>query len=175
MGHDSYAEENSIEFKEGDATTLWDEEKREQSSSKPQDYSRIIEELQSHRKEIEKLQIDMTGCSLANTANPTVTNNTYKSRVIVGNEFFPFCPLEELQQQLGEIIDEDGEGKEEYITAEDFNTADQGFDLISVSLSFLLVLLVLLLVDQEYIFTCDVHSDCPVCTNSHILFFDYSF
>merc|ERR1712020_712789 len=101
MSHDSYAEENSMEYKEGDDARLWAEEKREQSSLKPQDYSRIIEELQSHRKEIEKLQIDMTGCSLANTANPTLTNNTYQSRVIVGNEFFPFCPLKELQQQLG--------------------------------------------------------------------------
>ena len=128
MSHDSYAEENNIEHEDGDGR-LWGDDKRPQSTLEVQDYSRIIEELQSHRKEIEKLQMDMTSCSIPNTISSSLTNNTSKAREIVGNEFFPFCPLEELQHQLEEIIDDEGEGKEDYITAEDFNTADQGFAL----------------------------------------------
>ena len=99
-------------------------------SLKVEDYSKIIEELQSHRKEIEKLQLDMNGSVRENSFH-AVLNNSSKSQ-ITGNEFFPFCPLEELQHQLEEIIDEEvNSGKEDYLTAEEYNTAaDQGFGLI---------------------------------------------
>ena len=113
-----------------------------------EDYSKIIEELQSHRKEIEKLQMDM------NSSTPTVTNSSAptvaplessckKSQLarVINNEFFPFCPLKEIQQHLNgmTINDEEGasrgesdEGKDEYVTAEDINTAaDQGFSLMT--------------------------------------------
>ena len=94
---------------------------------KVEDYSKIIEELQSHRKEIEKLQIDMGGTSTVRniSSGMSISNQEY----ITQNEFFPFCPLEELQHQLDDIIDKDVSGKEDYFTADDFIHADQGFML----------------------------------------------
>ena len=94
---------------------------------KVEDYSKIIEELQSHRKEIEKLQIDMGGTSTVRNISSglSISNQEY----ITQNEFFPFCPLEELQHQLDDIIDKDVSGKEDYFTADDFIHADQGFML----------------------------------------------
>ena len=94
---------------------------------KVEDYSKIIEELQSHRKEIEKLQLDMGGTSTVRNISSglSISNQEY----ITQNEFFPFCPLEELQHQLDDIIDKDVSGKEDYFTADDFIHADQGFML----------------------------------------------
>ena len=97
---------------------------------KVEDYSKIIEELQSHRKEIEKLQLDMGGTSTVRNISSglSISNQEY----ITQNEFFPFCPLEELQHQLDDIIDKDVSGKEDYFTADDFIHADQGFMLKSI-------------------------------------------
>ena len=124
MSHDSYTEEPNVDDEE--EYDGLGRDGNNQDSLKVEDYSKIIEELQSHRKEIEKLQMDMS-TSVTNTPSTTL-NNSSKPRII-NNEFFPFCPLEELQQQLDDIIDEEAEGKEDYITAEDFNPADQGFAL----------------------------------------------
>ena len=55
----------------------------------------------------------------------SISNQEYITR----NDFFPFCPLEELQHQLDDIIDKDVSGKEDYFTADDFIHADQGFML----------------------------------------------
>ena len=123
MSHDSYAEEPNLKDIEENSPN-----KNDQESLKVEDYSKIIEELQSHRKEIEKLQMDMSG-SITNT--PSMLNHSSKSQM-VNNEFFPFCPLEELQQQLDDIIDDDVSGKEGYITADDFYPANQGFKLRTV-------------------------------------------
>ena len=129
MGHDSYTEENNVD-NEGIYSGIG-VDKNDPESLKVEDYSKIIEELQSHRKEIEKLQLDMNG-SVRDNSSTAALNNSSKSQ-ITGNEFFPFCPLEELQHQLEEIIDEEVSGKEDYLTAEECNTAaDQGFGLIVI-------------------------------------------
>ena len=126
MGHESYTEENNV-TNEGIYSGLG-AERHDPESLKVEDYSKIIEELQSHRKEIEKLQLDMNG-SVRDNSSSAHLNSSSKSHM-TNNEFFPFCPLEELQHQLEEIIDEDVSGKEDYLTAEEFNTAaDQGFGL----------------------------------------------
>ena len=132
MSHDSYTEEPNVDDEE--EYDGLGRDGNNQDSLKVEDYSKIIEELQSHRKEIEKLQMDMS-TSVTNTPSTTL-NNSSKPRII-NNEFFPFCPLEELQQQLDDIIDEEAEGKEDYITAEDFNTADQGFFVENIFTQFI--------------------------------------
>ena len=127
MGHEEDLNEGNDEHDDG-----FDRDAIDPATLKVEDYSKIIEELQSHRKEIEKLQIDMNG-SARNNLSPI---SSFSQPKVTNHEFFPFCPLEELQHQLDEIIDDDVSGKEEYLTAEDFNTADQGFCVASILFTF---------------------------------------
>ena len=123
MGHESYAEECYVP-NEGDHFGL----PNQTENLKTEDYSKIIEELQSHRKEIERLQLDMNGSSLKDNYSSAPVTSSSKAR-FSNDEFFPFCPLNELHHQLDEIIDDDASGKEDYLTAEDSYIADQGFGL----------------------------------------------
>ena len=124
MGHESYAEENNIQGHGGNFGLR--DETNDPEHMKVEDYSKIIEELQSHRKEIEKLQLDINCSSIRdNSSSPPVISPS-KAR-FTNDEFFPFCPLDELHHQLDEIIDEDVSGKEDYLTAEDSYITDQGF------------------------------------------------
>ena len=126
MGQDSYPEEYNDQ-NQGDNFGLKDENNIPENL-KVEDYSRIIKELQSHRKEIEKLQLDMNGSSLKENSSSAPATGSSKAR-FSNDEFFPFCPLDELHHQLEDIIDDDVSGKEDYLTAEDSYIADQGFGL----------------------------------------------
>ena len=126
MGHESYPEEYDDQ-NQGDNFGLKDENNVPETL-KVEDYSRIIKELQSHRKEIEKLQLDMNGSSLKGNSSSAPVTGSSKAR-FSNDEFFLFCPLDGLHHQLDEIIDDDVSGKEDYLTAEDSYIADQGFGL----------------------------------------------
>ena len=125
IGNDSYTEDDVLGYAEDYYGA--NDKGNDPEGQKVEDYSKIIEELQSHRKEIEKLQLDMGGTSTVRNISSglSISNQEY----ITQNEFFPFCPLEELQHQLDDIIDKDVSGKEDYFTADDFIHADQGFML----------------------------------------------
>ena len=126
MGHESYPEECNDQNK-GDNFGLKGEN-NVPDNLKVEDYSIIIKELQSHRKEIEKLQLDMNGSSLKDNSSSAPVTGSSKAR-FSNDEFFPFCPLDGLHRQLDDIIDDDVSGKEDYLTAEDSYIADQGFGL----------------------------------------------
>ena len=70
----------------------------------------------------------MNGSSLKDNYSSAPVTSSSKAR-FSNDEFFPFCPLNELHHQLDEIIDDDDSGKEDYLTAEDSYIADQGFGL----------------------------------------------
>ena len=91
-------------------------------------HTKLLETLGQHRKEIEKLQLDMNGSSLKDNSSSAPVTGSSKAR-FSNDEFFPFCPLDGLHHQLDEIIDNEVSGKEDYLTAEDSNIADQGFGL----------------------------------------------
>ena len=129
MGHESYAEENNVE-NQRDYYGLRDV-RNEPDNMKIEDYSKIIEELQSHRKEIEKLQLDINCSSFKDISSSAPATGSSKAK-FTNDEFFPFCPLEELHHELDEIIDDDNSGKEDYLTAEDSYIADQGFGLKNI-------------------------------------------
>ena len=124
--HESYTEENNDQNQGGIFGFKNDNDTIE--NLKVEDYSKIIEELQSHRKEIEKLQLDMNGSSLRDNYSLAPVTGSFKAK-FSNEEYFPFCPMAELHQEIDEMMEEDVSGKEDYLTAEDSYIADQGFGL----------------------------------------------